>query len=136
MGAMAAQDRAAIFMLYNEFGAPIAAIMRRELRRMGVERVDADALDGLVIDASMGPVRRAVLAAGLDRPVGFMTGMRRRPAVEESQARHPTAWRPDVGRMRMRMAEELAVLGALHPEVGASALAVRGSLGLDRPCFA
>jgi hypothetical protein len=48
---MAAGDKAFAFTLYNEFGAPIAALMRSELRRMGVEQVSADDLDGLAIDA-------------------------------------------------------------------------------------
>jgi hypothetical protein len=56
--------------------------------------------------------------------------------MEESKARHPTAWRPDMSRMRMRMAEVLASAGVAHPDVAASALAARGALGLDRQCFA
>src|SRR5438132_11248909 len=53
MALMAAGDQAAIFMLYGEFGAPLAGLARRELRRMGVERVDPDELDGLVMDACL-----------------------------------------------------------------------------------
>jgi len=51
MAAMAAGDRAAIFMLLGEFGASIAAVLRGELRRLGVERVDNDDLNGLTIEA-------------------------------------------------------------------------------------
>jgi len=56
--------------------------------------------------------------------------------VDKSKARHPAAWRPDMRRMRMRMAEVLAADGVLHPDVAASALAARGALGLDLRCFA
>ena len=51
MAAMAAGDHAAIFLLATEFRTPLAGAVRRHLRRMGVERVDAADLDGLVIDA-------------------------------------------------------------------------------------
>jgi hypothetical protein len=51
MGAMAAGDRAAVFVLYEEFGGMIGAGLRRELRAMGIDGVRSDELDGLVIDA-------------------------------------------------------------------------------------
>ena len=51
MARMANGDRAATFELYDEFGSRLAAVTRRELRRMGVERVDPDDLNGLVVDA-------------------------------------------------------------------------------------
>ncbi|MBW3651815.1 MAG: hypothetical protein KY458_14715 [Actinobacteria bacterium] len=51
MAAMAAGDPAAVFWLYAEFGGHVGAAMRRELRRLGVERVAPEELDGMVIDA-------------------------------------------------------------------------------------
>jgi hypothetical protein len=51
MARMAGGDRAAVFTLYLEFGDHIAALLRRELRRVGVDHVDPDELDGLVKDA-------------------------------------------------------------------------------------
>ena len=53
MARMAEGDRAAVFTLYAEFGTAIASIMRRELARLGRYGVDADDLDGLVIDACL-----------------------------------------------------------------------------------
>lgn len=48
---MAEGDRAAIFTLYEEFGATIGAVLRRHIQRMGPERVRPDEVDGLIIDA-------------------------------------------------------------------------------------
>jgi hypothetical protein len=53
MARMAAGDRAAVFTLYVEFGGHVAAFMRRALRRLGVDHVAADELDGLVLDACL-----------------------------------------------------------------------------------
>src|ERR1700694_4608950 len=53
MSRLAAGDRAAIFTLYAEFGAVIAGVLRRELARLGRYGVEADDLDGLVIDACL-----------------------------------------------------------------------------------
>ena len=52
MALLAAGDRAALFRLHAEFGAPIAAAVRRELHRLNV-RVSPDDFSGLVIDAVM-----------------------------------------------------------------------------------
>ncbi|MFP5377102.1 MAG: hypothetical protein ACLGIO_10050 [Acidimicrobiia bacterium] len=51
MAAMGAGDKAAMFSLYREFGVHLAAFMRRELRRLGVEDPGPDEVDGMVIDA-------------------------------------------------------------------------------------
>lgn len=51
MDALARGDRAAVFVLYKEFGGMIGAALRRELRALGVERIRPDELDELVIDA-------------------------------------------------------------------------------------
>jgi len=53
MAAMATGDRGATFDLYAEFGGPIGATIRRLLRRLGVESVPREELDGLVIDACL-----------------------------------------------------------------------------------
>ena len=53
MAAMAAGDRGATFDLYAEFGGPIGSTMRRLLRRLGVDTVPREELDGLVIDACL-----------------------------------------------------------------------------------
>lgn len=53
MAAMAAGDRGATFDLYAEFGGPIGATVRRLLRRLGVDAVPREELDGLVIDACL-----------------------------------------------------------------------------------
>jgi hypothetical protein len=59
MTRMAEGDRAAVFTLYAEFGTIIAAVMRRELARLGRYTVAAEDLDGLVIDASLELARLA-----------------------------------------------------------------------------
>jgi DNA-directed RNA polymerase specialized sigma24 family protein len=51
MEQVAARDRAAVVMLYREFGSMIAGVLRRHLGRLGVGGVDRDELDGLVLDA-------------------------------------------------------------------------------------
>ncbi|HUQ62272.1 MAG TPA: hypothetical protein VM121_00780 [Acidimicrobiales bacterium] len=51
MDAMAAGDRAAVFVLYREFGGMIGAALRREIRAMGIEFVRPEELGDLVIDA-------------------------------------------------------------------------------------
>lgn len=51
MAAMAAGDKAAVFTLYNEFSGQLAAFMRRELARLGVEHIGAEDVDAMVIDA-------------------------------------------------------------------------------------
>ena len=53
MAAMATGDPKAVFWLYAEFGGQIGAALRRELRRLGVERVPPEELDGMVIDACL-----------------------------------------------------------------------------------
>lgn len=53
MAAMAAGDRGATFDLYAEFGGPIRATVRRLLRRLGVDAVSPEDLDGLAIDACL-----------------------------------------------------------------------------------
>jgi hypothetical protein len=53
MGAMGAGDRAAAFALYSEFGAAIAATVRRELGRRGVEAVPRAEVDGMVMDVCL-----------------------------------------------------------------------------------
>ena len=50
---MAGGDQAAVFTLYLEFGDHVAALMRRELRRLGVQHVEPDELDGLVLDGCL-----------------------------------------------------------------------------------
>ncbi|HSS12022.1 MAG TPA: sigma factor [Acidimicrobiales bacterium] len=59
MARMAEGDRAAVFTLYAEFGTAIAAVMRRELARLGRYGVEPDDLDGLVIDACLELARLA-----------------------------------------------------------------------------
>lgn len=51
MAAMAAGDEAAVFSLYGEFHGQLAAFMGRELRRLGLDHVRPEELDGMVIDA-------------------------------------------------------------------------------------
>jgi len=53
MAALAKGDRSATFDLYAEFGGPIRSWMRRLLRRLGVDVVGGEDLDGLVIDACL-----------------------------------------------------------------------------------
>ena len=53
MARMAGGDRAAVFTLYVEYGDHVAALMRRELRRLGVQHVEPDELDGLVLDGCL-----------------------------------------------------------------------------------
>lgn len=53
MAAMAAGDRGATFDLYAEFGGPIRATVRRLLRRLGLDSVPQEDLDGLVIDTCL-----------------------------------------------------------------------------------
>ena len=51
MAAMTAGDKAAVFMLYAEFGTHLGAFMRRELRRLGVEDPAPADVEGLAMDA-------------------------------------------------------------------------------------
>jgi hypothetical protein len=51
MAAMAAGDKAAVFMLYAEYGSHLSAFMRRELRRLGVEDPTPEEVEGLAMDA-------------------------------------------------------------------------------------
>jgi hypothetical protein len=53
MARMAGGDRAAVFTLYIEYGDHVAALMRREVRRLGVQHVEPDELDGLVLDGCL-----------------------------------------------------------------------------------
>lgn len=50
MAAAGAGDSAAVFRLYDEFGGLLAVLLRKELRRQGVRRIDEEDLDGLVLD--------------------------------------------------------------------------------------
>ena len=51
MARMAEGDDDAIFALYGEYGARLAAVMRRHLAAVGVQGATRDDVDGLVIDA-------------------------------------------------------------------------------------
>jgi hypothetical protein len=53
MEQVARRDRAAVVMLYTEFGSVIAGVMRRHLGRLRVSGVDPDELHGLVLDACL-----------------------------------------------------------------------------------
>ena len=53
MAAMAAGEPSATFDLSREFSGPLAAVVRVELRRRGVHRVDEDELGGLVLDVCL-----------------------------------------------------------------------------------
>lgn len=51
MARMAAGDEAAIVSLYQEFGPVIGSVMRRLLRDFRIDHIEAEELDGLVMDA-------------------------------------------------------------------------------------
>jgi hypothetical protein len=53
MARMTGGDRAAVFTLYLEYGDHVAALMRRELRRLGLQHVEPGELDGLVLDGCL-----------------------------------------------------------------------------------
>ena len=53
MTRMGAGDPEAIFELYGEFGARLAAVMRRHLAAVGVPGATRDDVDGLVIEACL-----------------------------------------------------------------------------------
>ena len=53
MARMADGDTAAVFTLAAHHGNRVAGVVRRELRRCGVDQVARDDLDGLVLDACM-----------------------------------------------------------------------------------
>jgi hypothetical protein len=53
MAAMREGDRAAPFALYSEFGAAIAASVRRELGRRGVRAAPRGEVDGMVMDVCL-----------------------------------------------------------------------------------
>lgn len=59
MAAMAAGDTVALGALYEEFGDPIRAAVRKELARLGVAHVDAAEVDGLALDVCTDLYRRA-----------------------------------------------------------------------------
>jgi len=68
MAAMADGDPSATFALSREFSGPLSAVVRVELRRRNVHRIDDDELGGLVLDVCL------VLAevAGAWDPAGAM----------------------------------------------------------------
>jgi hypothetical protein len=51
MALLAAGDRAAVVMLYMEFGRTLSGVVRRHLARFGVSGISREELDGLVLDA-------------------------------------------------------------------------------------
>lgn len=53
MAAMAAGEASATFELAREFSGPLAAVVRVELRRRNIARVDEDELGGLVLDVAL-----------------------------------------------------------------------------------
>lgn len=53
MAAMAAGEASATFDLSREFAGQIAAVVRVELRRRGIHRIDDDELGGLVLDVCL-----------------------------------------------------------------------------------
>lgn len=53
MSRMAAGETAAVFELYDEFGARLAAVMRAHLGAVGVRGAARDEVDGLVMDACL-----------------------------------------------------------------------------------
>jgi hypothetical protein len=59
MAAMAAGDTVALGTLYEEFGDPIRAAVRKELARLGVTHLDAAEIDGLALDVCSDLFRRA-----------------------------------------------------------------------------
>jgi len=59
MARMAGGDVAALEVLYTVFGDPIRSLIRKELRRLGVARIDADDVDGLTLDVCTDLFRRA-----------------------------------------------------------------------------
>jgi hypothetical protein len=59
MARMAGGDAAALEVLYVGFGDPIRGLIRRELRRLGVTRLDAAEVDGLALDVCSDLFRRA-----------------------------------------------------------------------------
>src|SRR5688572_29369282 len=50
MDRLAAGDRTAMEQLYLEFGDPIRGALRKEFRSLNVTRVDADDIEGLLLD--------------------------------------------------------------------------------------
>lgn len=59
MTRMAAGDSNALFELYDEFYGAIAGAVRREFRRLGIDRPHADDVAGLVLDACVDLFERA-----------------------------------------------------------------------------
>ena len=53
MARMAEGDRAAWVTLYTEFGVVLTGVVRRHLRRFGVEAMRADEVQGIVIDVCL-----------------------------------------------------------------------------------
>jgi hypothetical protein len=53
MARMGAGDRTAIFCMYDEFCGPLATLVRRMLRRRGIDAIPRDDADGLVIECCM-----------------------------------------------------------------------------------
>ena len=51
MERMGRGDRAAVFALHAEFGDRLAGVLRRKLRRRGIDAIAREDLDGLVVDA-------------------------------------------------------------------------------------
>lgn len=59
MARMAAGDKSALYVLYQDFGDCIGRALRSEFRRLGLERVEAAEIDGLTLDACIDLFGRA-----------------------------------------------------------------------------
>ena len=84
MGRMAAGDDSAAFMLCLEYRGELAAAVRRAADHLGA-RLDADDIDGLVVDVALALRRRA---AGWDPTRGALPWSWARPLVVSIVSRH------------------------------------------------
>lgn len=131
MAAMADGDPSATFDLSREFSGPLAAVVRVELRRRNIHRIDDDELGGLVLDVCL------VLAevAGAWDPSGAMpwhwARHRVRAVVDGWLGQFADRWEPE------RHAEHVAA-DPPRPWAGGepSMLEVLGGLAGQHPAIA
>ena len=111
MAALAQGDRAALFQLYEEFGEHVAAVVRRELRRVHAQ-VPADDFGGLVIDSVM---TIADCAAGWDPTGGAMPWVWARHRVRQVVSRHLGQFADSIDAGRKTTTEKLEQYAATVP---------------------
>ena len=111
MALLAQGDRAALFVLYEEFGEHIAQTVRHELRRVHA-RVPAEDFGGLVIDAVMS---LGAIAGAWDPSGGALPWVWGQHRIRQLVARHVGQFADSIDDGRKSTTEKLEHLAATTP---------------------